>query len=62
MTDDDLKDIIRDYILEGVVCDAGDCLHERDEFEQLEDGEWDEIAPRLYKLYGKAVVEVSFDD
>ena len=55
MNDDQIKDIIRDYIIGGHESDNADCLHERDELENPED------LQRAYALYRTAVVRVSWE-
>lgn len=62
MTDDTLKAIVRKYILDGILSDNADCLHEMDELYANIDDDPDEILKRAYALFRKAKVTVTFDD
>jgi len=60
MTDEEIKEVVRKYILGGHESDNADCLHEMDAFDR-DDEEGQDDLQRAYDLYRKAVVTVTWE-
>lgn len=59
MTDDEIKEIVRDYIISGYESDNADCLHENDAW--YKEPFNTEYLQRGYDFYRKAKVTVTWE-
>jgi hypothetical protein len=62
MTEDQLKEIVEQYIIGMKETDAADCLHEVEAFYSNIDEDPDELLKRAYALYNKAEVVIYWGD
>lgn len=58
MTDDELKELVRDYIIDIIDGEAGDSLHEIEAIQDLDEDDFENVYARLNDLYGSASVLV----
>ena len=61
MTDEQIKEAVRKYIISQHESDNADCLHELDEWQTGEESEQDDLN-KGYDFYRRAKVTVTFDD
>lgn len=61
MTDPEIQEIVRKYILDGYESDNADCLHEMDAWQTGEESEQDDLN-KGYEFYRSAKVTVTWGD
>ena len=60
VTDEQIREVVRKYILDGHESDNADCMHEMDEFSaDSEDIQQD--LKRAYEIYRAAIVTVTWE-
>jgi hypothetical protein len=62
VTDQEIRDAVKNYILGTVEADNGDCLHEMIILDDLPDDEFDDAMDRAYVFYRRAKISVTFGD
>lgn len=61
MTDDEIKTVVHDYIINCFESDNADCLHEMDEWEPYLSQSDDGPLMKAYEFYRRAKVTVTFE-